>query len=69
LLQFDGNRLTARYNYVRDPMLQHNLGLDSGTAPGLELLKGIIQSYMQRMIDNNLIYRAPPQKNKMTRRG
>jgi len=58
LLQFDGNRLTARYNYVRDPMLQHNLGLDSGAAPGLELLKGIIQSYMQRMIDNNLIYKT-----------
>ncbi len=56
LLQFDGRRTTAFYNYVTDPMLQHNL---VGSQPEREAamatrLKAIIQSYMMRMSANDL---------------
>ena len=55
LLQFDGSRLVGRYNYLADPLLQHNQA-DGGTLPQphLDHLKAIIQSYMQRMIENQL---------------
>ncbi|MBQ7712158.1 MAG: LTA synthase family protein, partial [Bacteroidales bacterium] len=56
LLQFDGSRLVGRYNYIADPLLQHNQA-DGGylPQPHLNHLKAIIQSYMQRMIGNRLV--------------
>lgn len=62
LLQFDGQQLTAVYNYKRDWMLKNNLlhnhKFDNPAIPAMERqLKGIIQSYMQRMVNNQLIYR------------
>jgi len=65
LLQFDGERATALYNYITDPLLKNNLLNDSGfKAQYSELidhltlrLKAIIQSYMQRMLGNRLVIR------------
>ena len=56
LLQFDGSRLVGRYNYLADPLLQHNqaVGGNPSAAPHLDHLKAIIQSYMQRMLGNQL---------------
>ena len=56
LLQFDGSRLVGHYNYIQDPLLQHNQA-DGGNLPQphLDHLKAIIQSYMQRMIGNRLV--------------
>ncbi|MBQ7710610.1 MAG: LTA synthase family protein, partial [Bacteroidales bacterium] len=58
LLQFDGSRLVGRYNYIADPLLQHNQADRDNPAavPHLDHLKAIIQSYMQRMIENRLTY-------------
>ena len=55
LLMFDGQRVTGRYNYVADPLLQHKRGLDAADSTHLDRLKAIIQSYMQRMIENRLV--------------
>ena len=56
LLQFDGSRLVGRYNYLADPLLQHNTAASepATAAPHLDHLKAIIQSYMQRMLENRL---------------
>ncbi|MBQ0015606.1 MAG: sulfatase-like hydrolase/transferase [Bacteroidales bacterium] len=56
LLQFDGTKPIALYNLHDDPLQQHNL---LGTQPEKEQsmvqhLKAIVQSYMQRMIENKL---------------
>ena len=62
LLQFDGSRLVGRYHHVADPLLQHNLA-DKGLSdeePRLDHLKAIIQSYMQRMIENQLTFPNNP---------
>lgn len=63
VLLFDGERQTALYNYVDDPLQQHNL---MGTQPEhehqmLTRLKAIIQSYMIRMTTNNLTVKIPQQ--------
>lgn len=61
LLQFDGQQLKAVYNYKTDWLLKHNLYprmKDDKTIQSYERqLKGIIQSYMQRMLGNELIVR------------
>lgn len=64
LLQFDGQQPTALYDIRSDWYQQHNLlsnppfpsGEDRGKAPGEARLKAIIQSYMQRMNENRLLY-------------
>jgi hypothetical protein len=59
VLQFDGRGVLAAYNYKDDWMMQHNLIDDKKMVNEMEKeLKAIIQSYMQRMIDNELIVRA-----------
>ncbi len=59
LLQFDGNSLIAVYNYKQDWMLKQNLLGSMGQSAEIKAaekqLKGIIQTYMQRMIGNELI--------------
>lgn len=61
LLQFDGNSLIAVYNYRQDWMLKQNqlgsLGQSAEIKAAEKQLKGIIQTYMQRMINNELIIR------------
>ncbi len=57
LLQFDGHDVRAIYNYRRDPMLRHNL---AGAEPQPQMereLKAVIQQYMTRMNENQLIPR------------
>ena len=63
VLLFDGERQTALYDYVADPLQQHNL---MGTQPERERamlarLKAIIQSYMIRMTTNNLTVKPSQQ--------
>jgi phosphoglycerol transferase MdoB-like AlkP superfamily enzyme len=57
-LQFDGQSLRAVYNFRHDPLLKRNL-IDSGPTAEMETiekeLKALIQSYMERMHDNQLI--------------
>lgn len=57
MLQFDGKKSVALYDYVSDVMLKNNL---LGTLPVQEKmeneLKSIIQQYMERMNGNRLIY-------------
>ena len=59
LILFDGQATKAIYNFREDPLLQHDL---SGNAPQPDLeqkLKAIIQSYMQRMNENELTINEP----------
>lgn len=63
VLLFDGERQTALYDYVADPLQQCNL---MGTQPERERemltrLKAIIQSYMIRMTTNNLTIKTSQQ--------
>lgn len=61
LLQFDGQQLTAIYNFRTDWLLQHNLlqqlQQDAVIQQYKQQLQGIIQSYMQRMVGNQLVVR------------
>lgn len=61
-LQFNGTDVTALYNFKTDWMLTHNLINDPSLQPlksSLERqLKAIIQSYMQRMINNKLVHNS-----------
>jgi phosphoglycerol transferase MdoB-like AlkP superfamily enzyme len=56
LLQFDGERTTAVYNYATDPLLTHNL---LGKVPRQALmeraLKALVQQYMMRMTEDRLV--------------
>ncbi len=56
ILQFDGQQARALYHFENDPLLKNNLlGKDSCEAPMTEELKSIIQQYMQRMNNNQLV--------------
>lgn len=66
LLQFDGNSLHAVYNFRKDILLRRNLLKGDGTLalPATERekimaderqLKAVIQTYMQRMVNDKLI--------------
>jgi len=59
LLQFDGNHTTAIYQFKEDKLLRHNLlGRNVETEKDMEnQLKAIIQSYMCRMVNNELVIR------------
>ena len=71
ILQFDGERTTALYNYINDPLLKNNLLNNSEfRTQNSELidhmtlrLKAIIQSYMQRMLENRLVIRPDDQSS------
>ena len=58
LLLYDGTRVLGLYNIVSDPMLRHNLSdktdYKSLITDYLRHTQGIIQSYMTRMINNEL---------------
>ena len=57
MIQFDGERLRAVYDFRSDTLLMHNL---VGTVEVDEMetkLKAIIQQYMQRMNNNELVQR------------
>ena len=55
LLHFDGHKVVGRYNLTSDPLLKHNLLRSNSPQPDCRHLQALIQSYMQRMINNNLI--------------
>ena len=60
LLQFDGTRTKALYNYRTDLLLRDNL---AGKLPQVQAemeraVKALIQSYMTRMTTNNLVVRT-----------
>ena len=58
LLLYDGTQVLGLYNIVSDPMLHHNLCHHAACQPlmaqYLRHTQGIIQSYMTRMINNEL---------------
>lgn len=59
VIQFNGTAVTAMYNYKTDWMLKHNIASEPSVADAKarmeRRLKGIIQSYMQRMLSNQLV--------------
>lgn len=69
LLQFDGNKTIALYNFKADPLLENNLienvdmGEDVTFSKQIEemeqTIRSIIQQYMERMINNRLIVATP----------
>lgn len=59
VIQFtDENKLKGIYNYKEDPLMQHNMiGKKLPEAAEMEKeLKAIIQSYMQRMLNDQLVW-------------
>ena len=58
LLQYDGQNITAVYNYRTDPLLQTNLADEQSAyvTHMLRFLKAYIQQYTSRMINNQLTY-------------
>ena len=54
LLQFDGQQVVGLYNLSTDPLLDNNLLRPNTPQPDCLQLKALIQSYMQRMINNQL---------------
>lgn len=55
LLIFDGTKTTAIYDYRNDPMLEHNLKESTDLQEMEREAKAIIQSYMERMIEDRLV--------------
>lgn len=56
LLQFDGTKTVAFYDFIADPYLKKNLGGNSPVRKKMEEeLKAIIQQYMMRMNNDRLI--------------
>lgn len=61
LLMFDGEKITGVFDFKTDWLLTNNLlpklGNDPEVLASERQLKGIIQSYMQRMVGNELVVR------------
>jgi hypothetical protein len=57
LLQFDGERSTALFDFKRDTMLRHDLRQERpDVVQKMELrLKAFIQQYNQRLMDNGML--------------
>ncbi len=55
LIQFDGKELKAVYRFKEDTLLKNNLVDQVDCSALLDELKGIIQSYMERMNTNGLV--------------
>ena len=55
LLHFDGQKVVGLYTLSADPLLKHNLLRPNSPQPDCHQLQAIIQSYMQRMINNQLV--------------
>ena len=56
LVQFDGENVTAVYNYQSDPLLTQILPADEAPEEMVAYLKAYIQQYTSRMINNQLTY-------------
>ena len=56
LVQFDGQQVTAVYDYIADPCLQHPLPTNEASQEMVRYLKAYIQQYIHRMIHNELTY-------------
>ncbi len=57
MMQFDGERVKAMYRFRTDPMLCHNLVGQAPEQAQMEReVKSMIQQYMHRMNNNQLIY-------------
>jgi phosphoglycerol transferase MdoB-like AlkP superfamily enzyme len=54
LVQFDGQQVTAVYNYHSDPHLQNNIKDKVDVSTMVTYLKAYIQQYINRMITNTL---------------
>lgn len=54
MLQFDGKRTVAVYNYCTDRLLQHNLCDSVDVAAEERYLKAVVQQYVERMINDEL---------------
>ena len=55
MIQFDGQKTVAIYNFISDPLLKQNLlGKVPEQARMEKELKGIIQQYIERMINDKL---------------
>ena len=58
LVQFDGQKVTAVYNFKQDRPLKHNLVDEMSQSPEVidmeRYLKAYIQQYVSRMINNDL---------------
>ena len=54
LLQFDGKKVCATYNYQNDPMLQDNIAEETNTEEMETYLRAYIQQYIYRLISNQL---------------
>ena len=63
LLQFDGDTIVGLYQFRTDPLLEHNILAQPATTAIKQklstLLKAFIQSYMQRMNENQLTPENP----------
>ena len=66
LLQWDGQKTKALYRFRTDLLLKHNVAnRESKVCEAMEReLKAIIQSYMERMTHNRLVYANEGKKNK-----
>ena len=60
LIQYDGQTTLSLYNYEADPLLRHNLLHSPAHTTQLhdmeQQLKAVVQSYMERMTSNQLLY-------------
>jgi phosphoglycerol transferase MdoB-like AlkP superfamily enzyme len=56
LMQFDGEKVSALYNYITDPTLAHPLNTEDTPKEMTDYLKAYIQQYISRMIHNRLTY-------------
>lgn len=67
VLFFANEQVLGVYNYKTDWMLKHNLQGKTGQTEKnmLKKLKAIIQSYMHRMVNNELIVQAPPKNHQI----
>ena len=63
LLHFDGQKVIGLYNLATDPLLKHNLLTSNNTLPDCRHLQALIQSYMQRMINNQLVITSNTRTN------
>ena len=54
LLQFDGKKVCAAYNYQNDPMLQDNIAEETNTKEMETYLRAYIQQYIYRLTTNQL---------------
>lgn len=54
LLQFDGKKVCAAYNYQNDPMLQYNIAEQTNTQEMETFLRAYIQQYIYRLTTNQL---------------